>query len=83
MQQWEYTTLTLRIAPGQGKVPGFFNRSQTVRNIAEDSERDLNKLGAMGWELVNVLMLEYGAMDVGPTYACAILKRPADAASES
>lgn len=76
MTQWEYTTLTLRLVAGQGKVPGYFNRSQTVRNVSEDSEHDLNTLGAQGWELVSVLLLDLGSVDRGPSYACAILKRP-------
>ncbi len=74
--QWEYTTLTLRIAAGQGKVPGYFNRNQAVRNITDESEKALNLLGAQGWELVSVLLLELGSLDQGPSYACAVLKRP-------
>lgn len=76
MTTWEYTTLTLRVAPGQGKIPGYFNRQQTVRNVTDESEKALNELGAQGWELVNVLLLDMGTIEQGPTYACAILKRP-------
>lgn len=76
MSQWEYTTLTLRIGPGQGKMPGFFNRAQAVRNITPESEKDLNTMGALGWELVNVLLLDLGSVESGPTYACGVLKRP-------
>lgn len=75
MPQWEYTTLTLRISAGQGKMPGFFARGQVSRNITPDSQADLNVFGAKGWELVSVLLLELGTMESGPSYACAILKR--------
>lgn len=76
MITWEYRTLTLRVAPGQGKVPGYFTRQQAVRDVTAESEKDLNALGAAGWELVNVLLLDLGSAEQGPTYACAILKRP-------
>ena len=83
MTRWEYTTLTLRIAAGAGKTPGYFNRPQAVRNVTEESERDLNLLGNQGWELVSVLLLDLGSMDHGPNYAAALLKRPIEEPSAS
>ncbi|MDA0578066.1 MAG: hypothetical protein O3B24_08205 [Verrucomicrobia bacterium] len=76
MQQWEYRSLTIRVGTDSGKMPGYFARGQTSRGIEENSMQQLNTLGAEGWELVSVLLLELGTIDAGPNYACAMLKRP-------
>jgi hypothetical protein len=76
MTRWEYMSVTLRIAQGQGKVPGFFNRAASVRYISAESEQELNTLGQLGWELVTVLLLDLGSVEAGPAHACAMLKRP-------
>ena len=76
MVHWEYRTLIIRITGGQGKMPGYFTRSQPVRVVDPDSEMELDELGRQGWELVNVLLLELGTVEAGPTAATAFLKRP-------
>ena len=38
MQRWEYRTLTVRIAPGPGKLPGFFTRAQAIRTLVGELE---------------------------------------------
>ena len=76
MAHWEYRTLSLRISQGQDKRAGYFARAQTMRMIDPDSERELNDLGRQGWELVNVMLLELGTVEAGPSSAMAFLKRP-------
>ena len=76
MTHWEYRTHIIRLSTGQGKVPGYFNRSQPVRVVHPESLKDLNDLGRQGWELVSVVLLELGTVEAGPTAASAFLKRP-------
>lgn len=82
MQQWEYSTVVVRLTLSQGKLPGYFNRAQSVRNLSEESELELNRMGALGWELVNLVLLELGGIEGGPTYATAVFKRPLDLPAE-
>lgn len=76
MAHWEYRTVTLRVTQGQDKQAGYFARSQTIRAIHPDSERELNDLGRQGWEMVSVMLLDLGSVESGPSTATAFLKRP-------
>lgn len=73
---WEYCSLPLRAAQGSGKRPGFFTRNELVRGIEDESEQAMAALGAAGWELVSVVMLDLGSFGTGATQLTAFFKRP-------
>jgi hypothetical protein len=76
MTRWEYTTIYLKIASGADKKPGYFTRSEDFRMVTEDSENELNQMGAKGWELVSTCLLDLGTFESGPQSVTAFLKRP-------
>jgi hypothetical protein len=76
MTRWEYKTVYLKIASGADKKPGYFTRSEDFRSITDNSDGELQQLGAEGWELVSICLLDMGSFESGPQSAAAFLKRP-------
>ena len=74
MQQWEYTTIGLRIVQRRERGSVFFSHHTVARNFDQGSETSLSEMGKQGWELVSVVPLSSGGG--GPDFAVGIMKRP-------
>jgi len=75
MAQWEYEVVTLRLTQASETRPGYFRRNEQVHTVDADSLKAMAKMGEAGWELVNVILLDFGALSGGTSYASAFFKR--------